>query len=120
MNLNENSYDVIILDEGHKVKNVETMFRRDIAKLKVKGHRLVLSGTPLQNHLSELWSVFDFVQPKIFGSFNKFQKEYAQKIEKGLLKNANRKEKEQAQKVSEHMRFKYEDFFLRRTKANIF
>lgn len=72
MNLSEMRYDVIIIDEGHKAKNRNTQFRRDICSLKVKGHRVILSGTPLQNNLSELWSVFDFVQPKIFGSYERF------------------------------------------------
>lgn len=61
MNLSEMRYDVIIIDEGHKAKNRNTQFRRDICALKVKGHRIILSGTPLQNNLSELWAVFDFV-----------------------------------------------------------
>lgn len=61
MNLSDIRYDVIVVDEGHKAKNRNTQFRRDICSLKVKGHRLILSGTPLQNNLSELWSVFDFV-----------------------------------------------------------
>lgn len=71
-NLSEMRYDVIIVDEGHKAKNKNTQFRRDLKSLKVKGHRVILSGTPLQNNLSELWSVFDLVQPKIFGSFQRF------------------------------------------------
>ena len=47
LNLSEIRYDVIILDEGHKAKNRNTQFRRDITSLKVKGHRLILTGTPL-------------------------------------------------------------------------
>ena len=88
LNLSEIRYDVIILDEGHKAKNRNTQFRRDITNLKVKGHRLILTGPPLQNNFSELWSVFDFVQPKIFGSFEKFQNTYGSHIEKGMLKDS--------------------------------
>lgn len=79
---------MIVIDEGHKAKNKNTQFRRDITSLKVKGHRVILSGTPLQNNLSELWSVFDFVQPKIFGSFERFEREYTSKIEKGMKKDS--------------------------------
>jgi len=61
MNLTDMSYDIIVVDEGHKAKNKNTQFRRDITSLKVKQHRIILTGTPLQNNLSELWSVFDFV-----------------------------------------------------------
>ena len=61
INLTDMRYDIIIVDEGHKAKNRNTQFRRDISSMKVKGHRVILSGTPLQNNLSELWSIFDFV-----------------------------------------------------------
>lgn len=61
MNLTDMKYDIIIVDEGHKAKNRNTQFRKDITSLRVKGHRIILTGTPLQNNLSELWSVFDFV-----------------------------------------------------------
>jgi len=61
INLSDMKYDLIVVDEGHKAKNRNTQFRRDITSLRVKGSRLVLTGTPLQNNLSEIWSVFDFV-----------------------------------------------------------
>ena len=88
INLQEMRYDVLVVDEGHKAKNINTELRRNLVALRVKGHRLILTGTPLQNNLSELWSVFDFIEPKIFGSFNKFQKDYANTIERGMLKDA--------------------------------
>ena len=69
MNLSDMRYDVIVVDEGHKAKNRNTQFRKDISNLRVKKHRLILTGTPLQNNFSELWSVFDLVQPKLFGTF---------------------------------------------------
>lgn len=72
INLSEMRYDLVVVDEGHRAKNVNTDLRRNLVALRVKGIRLVLSGTPLQNNLSELWSVFDFVQPKIFGPFQPF------------------------------------------------
>ena len=72
INLSEIRFDLVIVDEGHRAKNINTALRRDLVNLRVKGIRLSLSGTPIQNNLNELWSVFDFVQPKIFGSFNSF------------------------------------------------
>ena len=61
LNLSEMRYDVVVIDEGHKAKNKNTQFRKDCAALRVKGHRIILSGTPLQNNLLELWSIFDLV-----------------------------------------------------------
>lgn len=72
INLSEMRYDLLVIDEGHRAKNVNTELRRNLVALRVKGIRLILSGTPLQNNLSELWSVFDLVQPKIFGPFPPF------------------------------------------------
>lgn len=80
INLSEMRYDIVVVDEGHRAKNVNTELRRNLVALRVKGIRLVLSGTPLQNNLSELWSVFDFVQPKIFGPFQSFQNKFAEVI----------------------------------------
>lgn len=70
--------------------------------------------------MSELWSVFDFVQPKIFGSFNNFTRNYAEVIEKGVLKDASHQEKVKAEQLSSKLRSIYEPHFLRRTKNQIF
>ena len=117
LNLSEMRYDVLVVDEGHKAKNINTELRRNLVALRVKGHRLILTGTPLQNNLSELWSVFDFIQPKIFGSFNKFQRDYADTIERGLLKDASTRDKQKSSELSLKLRSMYEAHFLRRTKG---
>eukprot|EP00352_Strombidinopsis_acuminata_P009632 CAMPEP_0176375942 /NCGR_PEP_ID=MMETSP0126-20121128/27845_1 /TAXON_ID=141414 ORGANISM="Strombidinopsis acuminatum, Strain SPMC142" /NCGR_SAMPLE_ID=MMETSP0126 /ASSEMBLY_ACC=CAM_ASM_000229 /LENGTH=150 /DNA_ID=CAMNT_0017737189 /DNA_START=961 /DNA_END=1413 /DNA_ORIENTATION=+ len=113
LNLGEVRYDVLVVDEGHKAKNVNTELRRNLVSMRVRGHRLALSGTPLQNNLQELWSVFDLVQPKIFGSYHNFTQQYAANIEKGLLKDASYSEKNLADKLNE-------PHFLRRTKNTVF
>lgn len=61
LNLSDLRFDLLVVDEGHRVKNINTELRKNVVALRVKGIRLCLSGTPLQNNLSELWSVFDFV-----------------------------------------------------------
>ena len=88
INLSEVRFDLVVVDEGHRAKNINTELRRNLVALRVKGIRIALSGTPLQNNLSELWSVFDFVQPKLFGPYQQFVRKYAEMIEKGLLKDA--------------------------------
>ena len=100
INRSEMRYDLVVVDEGHRAKNINTELRRNLVALRVKGIRLVLSGTPIQNNLSELWSVFDFVQPKIFGPFVPFQNKYAEVIQKGLLKDASSAEKSKAHALS--------------------
>ena len=80
INLSEIRFDIVVVDEGHKAKNVNTDLRKNLVNLRVKHSRFILSGTPLQNNLSELWSVFDFVQPRIFGNITNFTKTYAENI----------------------------------------
>ena len=120
LNLSDLRFDLLVVDEGHRVKNINTELRKNVVALRVKGIRLCLSGTPLQNNLSELWSVFDFVQPKIFGPFSQFHRKYAEVIERGLLKDASAKDKDAADVLSKQLRGMYEGHFLRRTKDNIF
>ena len=47
INLSEMRYDVLVVDEGHKAKNINTELRKNLVALRVKGHRLILTGTPL-------------------------------------------------------------------------
>ena len=100
INLADMRYDILVVDEGHKTKNINTELRRNLVSLRIKGHRLILTGTPLQNNLNELWSVFDFVQPKIFGSYHKFTKEYTEKIQQGILKDASFEQKKKSKMLS--------------------
>lgn len=119
-NLSDMRYDILVVDEGHKAKNINTELRKNLVSLRVKGHRLILTGTPLQNNLTELWSVFDFIQPKIFGSFQKFNKDYADIIERGLLKDASTRDKQRSTDLSARLRLMFAPHFLRRTKNQIF
>ena len=59
MLLTDIRYDVLIMDEGHKAKNSETELRKNMMRVNIKNHRILLTGTPVQNNLQELWSVFD-------------------------------------------------------------
>lgn len=62
----------IIVDEGHRMKNVRSKFHITLAEFQ-STHRLLLTGTPLQNNLSELWSLLNFLLPKIFTSAADFE-----------------------------------------------
>ena len=61
INLSDIRFDIIVVDEGHKAKNINTDLRRNLVELRVKSSRFILTGTPLQNNLNELWAIFDFV-----------------------------------------------------------
>lgn len=62
----------IIVDEGHRLKNMECKLIRTLKSFDT-ANRLLLTGTPLQNQLSELWSLLNFLLPHIFDDLDAFQ-----------------------------------------------
>jgi SNF2 family DNA or RNA helicase len=66
-------FDYVILDEAQAIKNAKTESAKAARLLKGK-HRLALSGTPVENHLGELWSLFEFLNPGMLGSASVFQR----------------------------------------------
>src|SRR5207253_6524423 len=64
-------FDYCILDEAQAIKNANSESAK-AARLLQANHRLALSGTPVQNHLGELWSLFEFLNPGMLGSASVF------------------------------------------------
>jgi len=79
--LAEHEYHLLILDEAQTVKNVSSQAAQVVRKLKAR-HRLCLTGTPLENHLGELWAQFDFLLPGLLGDNKDFTKTWRTPIEK--------------------------------------
>jgi len=79
--LAEHDYHLLILDEAQYVKNASTKAAQAIRGLRA-GHRLCLTGTPLENHLGELWSQFDFLLPGFLGTQKDFTRRWRNPIEK--------------------------------------
>ncbi len=75
------SYHLLILDEAQTVKNTRSQGAEAVRKIDAR-HRLCLTGTPLENHLGELWSQFDFLLPGFLGSRRAFTKYWRTPIEK--------------------------------------
>ncbi|KPA77269.1 putative SNF2 family helicase-like protein putativeDNA excision repair protein [Leptomonas pyrrhocoris] len=73
--LQRTGFQYIILDEGHKISNPDAGVTL-AAKSFTTPHRLILSGSPIQNSLKELWCLFDFVQPGLLGTMNRFIDEF--------------------------------------------
>jgi len=71
----------IILDEAQKIKNHKTKMAIALKGFKSE-HRLALSGTPIENHLGELWSIFGFIMPGFLDTISAFKKDYQSPIEK--------------------------------------
>lgn len=68
-------WNIICLDEAHTIKNRETKTSANAMNLKGK-NKLILTGTPIQNHLGELWNLFQFINPGLLGSYEHFNQDY--------------------------------------------
>ncbi|HEU0233507.1 MAG TPA: DEAD/DEAH box helicase [Gallionella sp.] len=79
--LAEHDYHLLILDEAQTVKNVSSQAAQVVRKLNAR-HRLCLTGTPLENHLGELWAQFDFLLPGLLGDAKQFTRTWRTPIEK--------------------------------------
>ena len=76
--LNKITWQYIIVDEGHRMKNYKSKFTQTLGTQFNSVYRLLLTGTPLQNNLSELWALLNFLLPKIFNSCDDFEKWFNQ------------------------------------------
>jgi ATP-dependent helicase STH1/SNF2 len=75
-------WQYIIVDEGHRMKNQKSKFALTLGQQYQSAHRVLLTGTPLQNNLSELWALLNFLLPKIFSSCDEFQKWFDKPLSK--------------------------------------
>ncbi|HAK44320.1 MAG TPA: helicase SNF [Spirochaeta sp.] len=100
-------FHAVILDESQKIKNVASGISKAVMLLK-SDYRLALSGTPIENNLFELYALFRFLNPSMFGSLQDFSKKYAGPIQKDNNKDAMRE-----------LRKKIYPFILRRTKQAV-
>jgi superfamily II DNA or RNA helicase len=103
----EHRFDYLILDEAQKIKNPTTKMAQTIKTLS-SHHRLALTGTPMENHLGELWSLFDFVMPGFLGGLKTFREAYQKPIEK-----------EHNEPRRQLLSRKTAPFILRRTKEHV-
>lgn len=96
----------VILDEAQHIKNRGTRNAKSV-KLVAAEHRLILSGTPIENSLDELWSLFDFLMPGFLGTYERFIEKYVRMAAKDHVKNL------------EYLRKKVSPFILRRMKVDV-
>lgn len=79
--LSEIAWDTVVVDEAQNLKNPTTKQTRGLKKLQAT-HRIALTGTPVENRLTELWSIFDFLIPGYLGGLTEFKREIAGPIER--------------------------------------
>jgi SNF2 family DNA or RNA helicase len=105
--LREHQYHLVILDESHYIKNTRSKAAQTAGSLNAR-HRLCLSGTPLENHLGELWSQFHFLLPGLLGDEKTFNTQFRHPIER---------QDDPVRRMLLNRRIK--PFLLRRTKDNV-
>jgi hypothetical protein len=100
------NWSSVIFDEAQNIKNPNAL--QTVAAKALKGFfRIALSGTPVENHLGDLWSLMDAVEPGALGSFNEFRSEWIRPI---------RKDPSQLEAIGEALRARLDPLILRRTK----
>ncbi|MEW5771920.1 MAG: SNF2-related protein [Thermodesulfobacteriota bacterium] len=104
--LNKHEFNCVVLDEAQNIKNPNTITARSVRKLSAK-QRLCLSGTPIENNLFELWSLFEFLMPGFLGSQHSFQRGIVKPIKDG------------DEETLDYLRTRVRPFILRRTKAEV-
>ncbi|GAU79365.1 DEAD/DEAH box helicase [Fusibacter sp. 3D3] len=101
------NFDMIVLDEAQHIKNEGSLTSKVVKQIPAK-HKFALTGTPLENHLGELWSIFDFVMPSYLGTRYHFREEFEKKSES-----------EEDQIQMHKLRHLIEPFMMRRIKKDV-
>ncbi|GAB1865965.1 TATA-binding protein-associated factor 172 [Camponotus japonicus] len=111
-------WNYCVLDEGHVIKNGKTKSAKAAKRLHAH-HRLILSGTPVQNDVLELWSLFDFLMPGFLGSEKQFAAKYSRPILACREPKAGPKEQEAGALAMEALHRQVLPFLLRRNKEDV-
>jgi superfamily II DNA or RNA helicase len=104
--LGAREWDTVILDEAQTIKNPDSQVARAAHRLQGK-FRIALSGTPVENHLTDLWSQFQFLNPGLLGSRDEFQERFSGAVERG------------ERGAAEALRRRIKPFLLRRLKRDV-
>lgn len=111
-------WEYAVLDEGHKIRNPNTAITIYCKELRT-ANRIILSGTPMQNNLVELWSLFDFVFPMRLGTLVNFRQQFEFPIRQGGYANASNLQVQTAMQCAETLKETISPYLLQRFKADV-
>ena len=111
-------WEYAVLDEGHKIRNPNTAITIYCKELRTS-NRIILSGTPMQNNLVELWSLFDFVFPMRLGTLVNFRQQFEIPIKQGGYANASNLQVQTAMKCAETLKDTISPYLLQRFKVDV-
>ncbi|PWY95771.1 hypothetical protein BO94DRAFT_600390, partial [Aspergillus sclerotioniger CBS 115572] len=112
------SWNYCVLDEGHLIKNPKAKVTLAVKRI-ASNHRLILSGTPIQNNVLELWSLFDFLMPGFLGTEKVFLDRFAKPIAASRFSKSSSKEQEAGALAIEALHKQVLPFLLRRLKEEV-
>ena len=112
------NWNYCVLDEGHLIKNPRAKTTLAVKRL-ASNHRLILSGTPIQNNVLELWSLFDFLMPGFLGTEKVFLDRFAKPIAASRFSKSSSKEQEAGALAIEALHKQVLPFLLRRLKEEV-
>jgi len=111
-------WDYAVLDEGHKIRNPNASITIHCKELRTP-NRIILSGTPIQNNLIELWSLFDFIFPMRLGTLVNFRSAFEIPIKQGGYANASNLQIQTANKCAETLKDSIAPYLLQRLKVDV-
>ncbi|XP_038067729.1 DNA excision repair protein ERCC-6-like [Patiria miniata] len=114
----KHDWHYIVLDEGHKIRNPDAAVTQSCKQFRTC-HRIILSGSPMQNNLRELWSLIDFVFPGKLGTLPVFMEQFSVPITIGGYSNATQVQVQTAYKCATVLRDTINPYLLRRMKADV-
>ncbi|MBP9752730.1 MAG: DEAD/DEAH box helicase family protein [Proteobacteria bacterium] len=111
--LEKQVWDAVILDEAQNIKNADTKQTQAVKSLKAR-HRIVLTGTPIENKPTDIWSLMDFINHGLLGSKSWFNTNYS----KALSYSNKTDQQEDAKKIAQQLKIVVGPFMLRRLKTD--
>lgn len=112
------TFNYCVLDEGHIIKSGKTKITQAVKQIQAN-HRVILSGTPVQNNVLELWSLFDFLMPGFLGTERQFQQMYSKPILASKDPKCTPKDQEAGTLALEALHRQVLPFLLRRVKEDV-
>lgn len=114
--LKQTTFGLVVCDEGHRLKNASSKLSQDLLSLNIP-RRIILSGTPFQNNLSEYYALVDFVNPGALGTPEEFRAQFERPIAASKVRGASASVSELGAKRSRELIDQTSAFILRRTSS---
>jgi SNF2 family DNA or RNA helicase len=113
------SLEVLVLDEAHKIKSASENKTNAAMRSCIATRRLLLTGSPIQNNLEELYSLINFAAPGYLGNISSFRRRYVHPIQEGSGEDASSADKQEAKQSADKLRGILSQIMIRRTQSEV-